>query len=145
MKVEELIQYGKPLFLCVRIVYASKKLFNPMGEARQENAKKVFRRVQGDANQKDDATSSGNCLKISRDTGVSDVTLYKWRKDYRNLGVAVPGNKKNSECWAAEDKLAVVIETAAFNEIQLSEYCRNKGLYKEQIDKWKIAALSGYT
>jgi transposase len=82
--------------------------------------------------------------KLSRDTGVSDVTLYKWRKDYRNQGVAVPGNKKNSEYWTAEDKLAVVIETAAFNEIHLSEYCRNKGLYKEQIDKWKIAALSGY-
>jgi len=82
--------------------------------------------------------------KLSRDTGVSDVTLYKWRKYYRNQGVAVPSNKKNSEDWTAEDKLAVVIETAAFNEIQLSEYCRNKGLYKEQIDQWRIAALSGY-
>jgi len=35
-----------------------------MGEARYENAKKVFRRVQGSNNQKDDATSSGICLKI---------------------------------------------------------------------------------
>jgi len=35
-----------------------------MGEARYENAKKVFRRVQGGDNQKDDATSSGNCFKI---------------------------------------------------------------------------------
>jgi hypothetical protein len=50
--------------LCVRIVFASKKLFNPMGEARYETAKKVFRRVQGGDNQKDDATSSGNCFKI---------------------------------------------------------------------------------
>ena len=82
--------------------------------------------------------------KLSRDTGVSGVTLYKWRKYYQNQGVAVPSNKKKSENWTAEDMLAVVIETAAFNEIQLSEYCRNKGLYKEQIDKWKIAALSGY-
>ena len=56
----------------------------------------------------------------------------------------MPANKKNSDDWTAENKLAVVIETAAFNEIQLSEYCRNKGLYKEQIDQWKIAALSGY-
>ncbi len=82
--------------------------------------------------------------QLSRDTGVSDVTLYKWRKDYQNQGVAVPSNKKKSEDWTAEDKLAVVIETASFNEIQLSEYCRNKGLYKEQIDQWKAAALSGY-
>lgn len=82
--------------------------------------------------------------QLSRDTGVSDVTLYKWRKQYRNQGVAVPTNNKKSENWIAEDKLAVVIETASFNEIQLSEYCRSKGLYKEQIDQWKKEALSGY-
>lgn len=56
----------------------------------------------------------------------------------------MPANTKKTEDWSAEDKLAVVIETASFNEIQLSEYCRNKGLYKEQIDQWKAAALSGY-
>jgi transposase-like protein len=82
--------------------------------------------------------------QLSRDTGVSDVTLYKWRKEYRNKGVSVPANRKKSEDWTAEDKLAVVIETASLNEIELSEYCRKKGLYKEQIDQWKIAALSGY-
>ena len=82
--------------------------------------------------------------ELSSETGVSDVTLYKWRKTYRNKGIAVPGNKNKPDNWTAEDKLAVVIETASFNEVQLSEYCRSKGLYKEQIDQWKIAALSGY-
>jgi transposase len=82
--------------------------------------------------------------QLCRDTGVSDVTLYKWRKNYRDKGVAVPADKSKPESWTAEDKLAVVIETASFNEQQLSEYCRSKGLYKEQIDQWKIAALSGY-
>jgi transposase-like protein len=40
--------------------------------------------------------------------------------------------------------LAVVIETVSFNEVQLSEYCRRKGLYQEQIEQWKSAALSGF-
>lgn len=82
--------------------------------------------------------------QLSRDTGVSNVTLYAWRKYYQNQGVAVPANNKKSGDWSAENKLAVVIKTASFNEIQLSEYCRSKGLYKEQIEQWKIAALSGY-
>jgi transposase-like protein len=82
--------------------------------------------------------------QLCSETGVSDVTLYKWRKTYRNKGVAVPGDKSKPDIWTAEDKLAVVIETASFNEVQLSEYCRSKGLYKDQIDQWKIAALSGY-
>lgn len=82
--------------------------------------------------------------QLAKETGVSDVTLYKWRKDYRNRGIAVPGDSKSPACWTAEDKLAVVIETAAMNEVQLSEYCRSKGLYAEQIEQWKAAALAGY-
>lgn len=82
--------------------------------------------------------------QLVKETGVSDVTLYKWRKMYRNRGMAVPADNSNPENWSAEDKLAVVIETAALNEVQLSEYCRSKGLYAEQIVQWKTAALSGY-
>ena len=82
--------------------------------------------------------------QLCSETGVSDATLYKWRKSYRNKGVGVPGDKSKPEFWTAGDKLAVVIETASLNEVQLSEYCRSKGLYKEQIIQWKIEALSGY-
>ncbi len=82
--------------------------------------------------------------QLCRETGVSDVTLYKWRKQYRNKGVAVPAYKSKPEDWAAEDKLAVIIETASFNEMQMNEYCRSKGLFRKQIDQWKVEALSGY-
>ncbi len=82
--------------------------------------------------------------QLSKDVGVSDVTLYKWRKNYRNRGIAVPSDQSNPINWSAEDKLAVVIETASFNEMKVSEYCRSKGLYSEQIEQWKISALSGY-
>ncbi len=82
--------------------------------------------------------------KIAQDTGVSDVTLYKWRTAFRNRGLAVPGDKQAPENWAAADKLAVVIETASMNEAQLGKYCRSKGLYPEQITQWKDSAISGY-
>lgn len=82
--------------------------------------------------------------KIAQDTGVSNVTLYKWRNTFRNKGLAVPGDKQNAENWTAADKLAVVIETASMNEAQLGEYCRSKGLYPEQVTHWKASAISGY-
>ncbi len=81
---------------------------------------------------------------VSQETGVSDVTLYKWRKEYRDRGVAVPGDDVNPENWVPQDKLAVVIETAGFNAVELSEYCRKKGLYPDQIERWREAALKGY-
>jgi transposase-like protein len=43
--------------------------------------------------------------QLVRETGVTDVTLYKWRKEYRNRGVAVPADSSKPENWSSEDKL----------------------------------------
>jgi transposase-like protein len=45
--------------------------------------------------------------QLCKETGVSDVTLYKWEKEYRNKGIAVPGDNSKPDDWTAEDKLAV--------------------------------------
>lgn len=52
--------------------------------------------------------------------------------------------KSTSEQWSAEAKLAVVIETGSMNEAELSEYCRSKGLYAEQVKDWKTNSLKGF-
>lgn len=80
---------------------------------------------------------------VHRETGISEPTLYGWRKAFQNQGMAVPADPANPESWSGRDKLAVVIETAALNEQALSEYCRRKGLYPEQIERWKAAATAG--
>ncbi len=81
---------------------------------------------------------------LSKETGVSEATLYKWRLDYQTQGHTVPQKRINTRHWSSANKLAAVIESAAYNEAELGEYCRCKGLYKEQIKEWKLAALSGY-
>jgi len=81
--------------------------------------------------------------QVSRETGVSEQTLYNWRNRFRHEGRAVPADSKNPENWSGENKLAVVIETAALNEEQLAEYCRKKGLYVEQVMRWREAAIAG--
>lgn len=44
---------------------------------------------------------------------------------------------QDPERWSAEQKFAVVLETAVLSEAELSEYCREKGLYPEQAKQWK--------
>lgn len=88
--------------------------------------------------------NSQSVAQLRRETGLSEPTLYAWRNQARSEGKAVPADPSNPEQWSGSDKLAVVIETAALNEHQLSEYCRSKGLYTEQIARWKAEALSGY-
>ncbi len=79
--------------------------------------------------------------RLAEETGISDVTLYNWRKQARVEGVAVPADGKNPEKWSSEDKFAIVLEAASLNEAELAEYCRRKGLYVEQITAWRKACL----
>lgn len=81
--------------------------------------------------------------EVSRETGVSEQTLYNWRNRVRNQGIAVPADPKNPDQWSGESKLGVVIETAALNEEELAAYCRRKGLYVEQIRRWRESACAG--
>ena len=81
--------------------------------------------------------------ELSRQEGISDVTLYTWRKQAIARGEVVPGSGKLPEHWPAEAKLAAVIETATLSEVELSQYCREKGLFPEQVKGWRQACLDG--
>ena len=81
--------------------------------------------------------------EVAEEEGIHEVTLYNWRKQAREQGLPVPGNVKQSDAWSGEAKFAVVVETAGLNESQLSEYCRSKGLYSEQVKAWREACIVG--
>jgi transposase len=80
--------------------------------------------------------------KLDDETGITEATLYKWRKDARAAGNATPGDGQGSEQWNSEDKFLIVMETFAMNGAELAEYCRKKGLYKEQIEAWRDTCLN---
>jgi len=82
--------------------------------------------------------------EVAREEGISVQTLYNWRAKARESGVPVPGNTTKTDHWTAETKLAVVIETAPLSESELSQYCREKGLYTDQVKQWKAHCLSGF-
>jgi len=51
-------------------------------------------------------------------------------------GEVVPASEKNPEGWGSTDKFTVVLETAGQNATELSAYCRERGLYPEQVERW---------
>ena len=57
----------------------------------------------------------------------------------------MPGPNKISDDWSVEAKFAVVVETATLSEAELSLYCREKGLYPEQVKSWKQDCLDGFS
>ncbi len=52
----------------------------------------------------------------------------------------MPASDKEPEGWSAADKFTVVIESAGLNATELSAYCRERGLYPEQVERWRQAA-----
>lgn len=77
--------------------------------------------------------------QIAREEGISEATLYNWRKAARATGQLMPDGDTSPSGWCTTDKFAVVLETAAMNAAELSVYCREKGLYPDQIAQWRSA------
>jgi transposase len=57
---------------------------------------------------------------LSQQEGISEATLYNWRKQLRQEGRPVPEHDRTSEYWSAQTKFAVVVESVAMTEGELA-------------------------
>ena len=78
---------------------------------------------------------------LSHETGIPKDTLYCWRSQARrDRGLEVkPSTLPAGERWSSEEKFAMVVESAALSEAERGEYCRKRGLYPEQLQRWRHA------
>jgi transposase-like protein len=77
---------------------------------------------------------------ISQEMSIPQATLYSWRAQAKRQGQLMPNSQHND--WDAASKLNCIISTAALNQAELSTYCRETGLYPEQIDDWKTQLMA---
>jgi transposase-like protein len=83
--------------------------------------------------------NSRSIADLAKEEGISDATLYNWRQQARNEGKLMPDSDNTPEGWSSRDKFAAVLETAAMSEAEMGEYCRQRGLYPEQLTHWRAA------
>lgn len=71
---------------------------------------------------------------LAKETGIPTGTLYSWQHKARRRSVSKnpAGNTPSNE-----ERFTIILETASLNEIELGEYCRQKGIYPEHIKSWK--------
>ncbi len=72
--------------------------------------------------------------ELVRETGIPRDTLYSWRSEARKGRISVESNIHGE--LSSDEKFNIVLETASLNEAELSEYCRRKGLFLQQIKAW---------
>lgn len=82
---------------------------------------------------------SCSVTQLSVELGISESCLYNWRMKARQKGVLMPDPKQNSAHWNSSNKFIVVLETARMTEAELSTYCRQNGLFIEQVNMWRQA------
>ena len=78
--------------------------------------------------------------QISAELGIHVMTLYKWGTAWRLQGEVVPASEKEPEGWDSTDKFTVMLETPGLNATELSAYCRERGLFPEQVERWRQAS-----
>ena len=83
--------------------------------------------------------------ELSNKHGINEQTLYRWKKAAKANGLVLQNSKNSKEKYSNEVKLNIIIETASLNEEELSEYCRQKGLYVDEIKSWKTMFITGKT
>ena len=76
---------------------------------------------------------------LARESGIAEATLYRWRDATTVNGAKVRSVKKPTEKHSARQTLAIVVATAALNEAEFSEYCREHGVYPEEVRHWAQA------
>ncbi|EGU34043.1 transposase [Vibrio scophthalmi] len=88
---------------------------------------------------------SRSVAEVAKEEGISDATLYYWRKQLRESAAVVPNSHTPSEHWSAQTKLAIVAATFSMTENELSQYCRENGLYPEEVQQWRSECIQGFT
>jgi transposase-like protein len=80
---------------------------------------------------------SASVERVSAEVGVSTSTLERWLADA--LESASGGEPRR--VWTAAARLQAVIATASLDETAKSAWCREQGVYPQELTQWGASAL----
>ena len=76
-------------------------------------------------------------VRLSRESGVSEQSLYNWRAKYHNRATGVHEWQRSPRQWTNEEKYEVLLEAARLTGEDLGNWLREKGLRSEHLEKWQ--------
>ena len=82
--------------------------------------------------------TSASITEIAKTEGISAKTIYSWRDALKKQGTLLPGSHSGSK-WSSRDKFTAVLETSSMNQEGISRYCREKGMYPDEVKQWRMA------
>ncbi len=87
--------------------------------------------------------SPESVASISRSTGIPKTTIFSWK--YREMNVLTKvKDKSNLKNWDGARKFHALLETSNYSEEEVSIYCREHGIYANDLEQWRLAAIALY-
>ena len=82
--------------------------------------------------------------QLSKEIGVCQPTLSRWKKAYGKVDLMSKGReKRRPQDWSAEERLEALKETSKLGEEELGSYLRREGLHSVQLEQWTREFLEG--
>jgi transposase-like protein len=76
---------------------------------------------------------SASVETVSRELSISTATLERWRAD----ALSRPARERG---WTAPARFEAVLLTATMDEASKSAWCRERGVYPQELEQWRTAA-----
>ena len=82
--------------------------------------------------------------QIANELNVGTTTISGWRQELIAEGRMKQNVTKKNSDFTAEQIFGFVIETATMSEREIADYCRQKGLFVEQVKEWRVASIQAH-
>ncbi len=82
--------------------------------------------------------------QIAKELDVGISTVSGWRQELIAEGQMKQEGAERNNDLTAEQIFSFVIETATMSERELADYCRQKGLFVEQVKEWRVASIQAH-
>ena len=85
-----------------------------------------------------------SALSLAGETGISQSTLSKWARKYKEKGGIIVGDvQRRPKDWSRIERFQAILDCEKLNTSELGLYLRKNGLTSEHIKKWKIECATG--
>lgn len=88
---------------------------------------------------------SRSATKLARETGVSQQTLSRWKREadkIASMSKRKIKNQKRPNEQTPQEKLRLIVESKRLTEEELGEFLRSNGIRKVDLDRWEAEAFS---
>ena len=78
--------------------------------------------------------------KLSLETGISKSTLATWKT--KASVSEIKGTSTSNKIVSSREKFLIVMETYTMSESDLARYCRENGLYVQEVKNWRSSCIA---